>query len=119
MRDTADQLTKSISELTDLVAKFKFDEAFDKFYSPEIVSAENEDPPIVGLNAYREAGKKYLANISNQRAELLSVIASDGITVTEWRYVFDHKEWGHWDKVQVSVQRWKDGKIIHERHYYN
>ena len=113
------ELEQSVHELTNLVGKFRFDEAFDKFYSPDIVSLENEESPIVGLDAYREAGKKYLASISNQSAKLLNVIVSDGISVTEWRYTFDHKEWGHWDKIQVSVQRWKDGKIIHERHYYN
>jgi hypothetical protein len=112
-------LEKSVHELTTLVGQFRFDEAFNKFYSQDIVSMENEDSSIVGLDAYREAGKKYLASISNQSAKLLSVIVSDGISVTEWRYTFDHKEWGHWDKVQVSVQRWKDGKIIHERHYYS
>jgi hypothetical protein len=112
-------LKQLVNELTALVGKFRFEEAFEKFYSRDILSMENEDPPIVGLDAYREAGKKYLASISNQSAELLNVIVSDGISVTEWRYTFDHKEWGHWDKIQVSVQRWKDGKIIHERHYYN
>lgn len=117
--DTRSELIESVKQLTDLVAEFRFDEAFDRFYSTDIVSCENENPPILGLNSYREAGRKYLASISNQKAELLSMIISDGISVTEWRYVFDHKEWGHWDKVQVSVQRWKAGRIIHERHYYN
>lgn len=111
-------LEQSVAELNDLVRQFRFEEALDTFYSEDVVTVENENPPTVGLTAYRIAAKKYLSNISNQVAELRNVIVSDGVTATEWRYKFDHKEWGKWDKVQVSVQRWKDGKIVHERHHY-
>ena len=112
-------LADNVKELNDLIRQFRFHEALDRFYADDILSVENENPPMVGLKAYREGATKYLSNISNQSAELKNVIVSDNMSVTEWRYKFDHKEWGKWDKVQVSVQRWKDGKIVHERHHYN
>jgi hypothetical protein len=89
------------------------------FMDESIISCENEDKPIVGLENYRIVARKFLDNISNNSANLKNVIISDNISVCEWHYKFDHKEWGRWDKLQLSVQRWKNGKIIHERHYYN
>jgi hypothetical protein len=112
-------LTESVKQLAGLIREFKFYEALDRFYSEDIVTIENENPPTVGLPAYRLGAKTYLESISNASAELMNVIVSDGITVMEWRYKFDHKKWGKWDKVQISVQRWRDGKIVHERHHYS
>jgi hypothetical protein len=112
-------IEKRLEELNELIRQFRFHEALDKFYSEDVVTCENEAPPTIGLTAYRQGATNYLSSISNASAELKNVLISDGITVTEWRYIFDHKQWGHWDKVQVSVQRWKDGLIVHERHHYN
>jgi hypothetical protein len=112
-------LALSVERLNSLIVKFKFFEALDEFYDESIVSFENEGNPTIGLENYRLAAKKYLDNISNSSASLKNVIVSDNMSVCEWHYKFDHREWGHWDKIQLSVQRWKNGKIIHERHHYN
>lgn len=112
-------LTASVERLNSLIVKFKFFEALDEFYDESIVSCENEGNPTTGLVNYRLAAKKFLDNISNNSATLKNVIVSDNMSACEWHYKFDHEEWGHWDKVQLSVQRWKNGKIVHERHHYN
>ena len=116
---TKEQLTLSVNEQNSLIKELKYLQALDKFYSEEIISVENENPPIVGLAEYRKAGIKFLANTSNYSAELKNVIISDDMSVIEWHYKFNHKEWGIWDRAQISIQRWKDGKIVHERHHYN
>jgi hypothetical protein len=112
-------LSLLVDELNAMVSRFRFEEALERFYDENVVSVENENPPTIGLPAYRAAAKKYLSSISNQSAKLLNVIVSDDMSVTEWHYKFDHKEWGKWDAVQISLQRWKNGKIVHERHHYN
>lgn len=111
-------LVESVKELNTLIRELKYEEALNRFYSAEIVSVENENQPTNGLTAYRNAAKKYLSHISNYSAQLKNQIISDDIVVTEWHYKFQHKEWGVWDRTQISVQRWKDGKIVHERHHY-
>ena len=114
------ELEKSINELNALIVQYKYPEALDKFYDENIITHENEDTPVAGLTAYKERAKQiFYDNVTNYSAELKNVIISDEITATEWHYKLDHKIWGHWDKTQLSVQRWKDGKIIHERHHYN
>jgi hypothetical protein len=116
---TMNTFTLSVERLNSLIMEFRFLEALDEFYDESIVCCENEEIPIVGLENYRIAAKKFLDNISNNSANLRNVIISDNMCVCEWHYKFDHKEWGHWDKIQLSLQRWKNGKIIHERHHYN
>lgn len=107
-----------MDELNSLIFQLRYDEALNKFYADEIVTVENEEPPTIGLAPYRICTKKYQENISNYSAELKNCIVSENISVCEWHYKFDHKKWGKWDLTQISVQRWKDGKIIHERHHY-
>lgn len=101
-----------------LVANFEYEKAFDLFYDEALVKHENEDEPIVGLSNQRLAMKQFLESISNKSAVQKNVLVSDDITVTEWHYIFDHNQWGHRDFIEVTVQRWRNGKIIHERHHY-
>lgn len=115
-----DELQKNINELIALIVQYKYAEALDKFYDENIITHENEDTPVIGLAAYKKRAEEiFYNNVSNYSAELKNIIISDDLSATEWHYRFDHKIWGHWDKIQLSVQRWKDGKIIHERHHYN
>jgi hypothetical protein len=111
-------LKQLVDELNMLVKDLRYEEALDKFYDENVITCENEEPPIVGLAVYKERAKIFLPGISNYSAELKNVIVSDGLSAVEWHYKFDSNLSGHWDKCQISVQRWKEGKIIQERHYY-
>ena len=35
----------------------------------------------------------------------------------EWHFDYTHSDWGPVKYDQVAVQRWEDGKIVHERFY--
>jgi hypothetical protein len=111
-------LQDSVNKLNILISQFRFDEALREFYDESVVCYENENLSAKNLSAHREAGKKYLASTTNRSATLTKVLISGNFSVCEWHYIFDHSEWGHWECVQLSVQRWKNGKIIHERHHY-
>lgn len=112
-------LQDRVAHLNSLIVQLKFDEALEEFYDAEIISVENENPPTVGLVAYKVSAKKFMDNLSNYSATLKNQIISENMIVTEWHYRFDHKEWGKWDRQQITVQRWRNGKIYHERHHYN
>ncbi len=60
----------------------------------------------------------FLENIADASAEIVNVMVSDDMSVTEWFYRFKHKQWGDKAFHQLSLQRWRNGKIIHERHHY-
>jgi SnoaL-like polyketide cyclase len=111
-------LNQLVAEFNALVQDFKYAEAHEKFYDEQLVKHENEDAPTIGLKQHKEEMLKFLGNISNYSVVHKNTIVSDDISITEWHYVFDHKEWGHREFDEVSVQRWKNGKIVHERHHY-
>jgi hypothetical protein len=111
-------LKKCVEELNALIRQCRFEEALEKFYDDGVVTQENEEFMTNGLLILKAADKKFLNNVSNFSAEELNTIVSDDMSVTEWQYKFDHKVMGSWCYKQLSLQRWKDGKIIHERHHY-
>jgi len=112
-------IPESLDELTTLIIQYRYEEALDKFYDENIITHENDNAPLIGLTAYKEVAKKvFYNNVSNYSAKLLHVMTFNDISSCQWHYRFDHSIWGKWDKIQLSVQRWKDGKIISERHYY-
>ena len=112
-------LKEKISELNQLVLSGKGLEAFEKFYHPDVVMQENESEPTVGKEANRKREQEFFGSITEFRgAQPLRVAAGDNVTMVEWFFDYSHKEWGRKTYHQVAVQRWKDGKIIHERFYY-
>lgn len=112
-------LKESVEDLNSMVLKGQTLEAFEKYYADDVVMQENEQPPTAGKDANREREKQFLANLTEFRgAEVKAVTVGDNITMVEWFYDYTHKEWGKITHHQVAVQRWKDGKIIHERFYY-
>lgn len=112
-------LLEKINEINDLVLQGKAMEAFEKHYHEEVIMQENENPPTVGKKANRLREENFFASLTEFRqATPLKIAVGEDITVVEWHYDYTHKEWGDRDYTQVSVQEWKDGKIIKEKFYY-
>ncbi|HEY9749494.1 MAG TPA: hypothetical protein V6C63_12490 [Allocoleopsis sp.] len=38
--------------------------------------------------------------------------------ISEWSAGYTHQDWGKRTYEPVSVQKWQDGKVVHERVYY-
>jgi|SRR5436190_7578247 len=112
-------LLEKITDLNDLVLQGKALDAFDAYYDDNVVMQENENPPTVGKNANRKREEEFFASVVEFRgAKPLKVTAGAGITMVEWHYDYTHKDWGLRNYTQVSVQEWKDGKIIREQFFY-
>lgn len=114
------ELLEKISDLNDLVLQGKGMEAFEKYYHDQVVMQENEAEPTVGKDANCKREEEFCSNISEFRgAKPLKVAIGQDLTMVEWQYDYTHKFWGVRNYSQVSVQEWKDGKIIKEKFYYN
>ncbi len=113
-----ENLNEKVAELNELIKELRYEEAHDKFYAENLIKHENEDSPTIGLKKHREEMTVFMVNVSNYSATVKQIFISDTISVVEWKYQFDHVQWGYRVFNQVSIQRWKDGKIIHERHHY-
>lgn len=113
-------LLEKVSDLNDLVLQGRALEAFEKYYDDQVVMQENEAPPTVGKEANRNREVEFYSKIVELRtARPLKVSVGQGVTMVEWYYDYTHSEWGERNYSQVSVQEWREGKIINEKFYYN
>lgn len=111
-------LTK-ISDLNDLVMQGRALEAFEKYYHDEVEMQENDNPPTRGKLANLEREKQFFASVTDFRsAKPLKVTIGENISMVQWQYDYTHADWGIRNYTQVSVQEWKDGKIIREHFFY-
>ncbi len=108
-----------VEDLNSMILKGQIMEAIEKYYHEDVIMQENEQTPTVGKAANREREKDWFSNVIEFRgAEVKAVAVGDNVTMVEWFFDYTHKEWGKKTYHQVAVQRWNDGKIIHERFYY-
>ena len=113
MRDRVDQLNGKIQQ-------GKIMEAMNEFYTDDLVMAENDNEPTVGLAANLEREQAFVDNTTWYGLELKGVAVGDGVSMVEWGMDFHNTQYGaRLAFTQVAVQRWRDGKIFDERFYYS
>lgn len=116
---TESQIKTSLTDLNSLVLNGNLMDAFEKYYHEEIEMQENSNPPVKGKDINRKRELEFLSNVTELRNAAVSGLAVDGNTsFVIWNYDYTHKEWGVRNYTQVSVQHWKDGKIIKEQFFY-
>lgn len=117
---TRDQIEQSLKDLNHLVMSGRLLDAFEKYYHDEVVMQENEMPPVVSKAANRQREQEFLNNVTEfRKIQAGGMAVGDDISFVIWNYDFTHKEWGVRNFTQVSIQHWKDGKIIHEKFVYS
>lgn len=115
-------IKESVNELNQMILEGKLLEAFDKFYSNDIVMQDNESPAREGQRACRAFEETFVKSLTDFRgAKLGQVLVSEeaGVSACEWSFDYTHKDWGVRNYTQVTAQRWKDGKIVSEKFMYN
>lgn len=95
-------------------------EAMNEFYDQTVAMQENANPPTVGLPANIEREKQFLNAVKEWKGFEVKSFAV-GEDVTFYEAVFD---WIATDGTpmhieQVAVAKWRNGKIVHERFYYD
>jgi len=116
---TTAELQANFEEIKALVLQGKAMEAFEKFYGADVVMQENETPATVGKAANRDRELDFFSKLTEFRgADVKAVAYGEDVIISEWFLDYTHSEWGKVTHDQVSVQRWKDGKVVHERFYY-
>ena len=112
-------LFQRITDLNDLVLQGKALEAFDAYYDDNVIMQENENLPTIGKNANRKREEEFFSSIVEFRgAKPLKVTVGENTTMVQWHYDYTHKDWGVRNYTQVSVQEWKEGKIVREQFFY-
>ena len=111
-----------VEDLNQMILNGQILDAFDKYYAQDVVMADNFSGNREGFKACREFEESFVANLKEFRGAEVQHIEVDeesGLAFVKWHFDYVHEEWGHMDYVQVAVQRWKDGKIVHERFLYD
>ena len=122
-------MSKHVSELVgDLVSHIqqgKILEAMDAFYAEDAAMQENRHEPKRGLPTLIEHEKNFLSSVKEFHgfdATSIGVQGGEGGTgtalVESW-LEFTNQDDQKIRLEQVSVQRWENGKIKHERFYYD
>ena len=116
---TESQIKTSLADLNSLVIKGKLMDAFEKYYHEDIEMQENSNAPVKGKDTNRIRELEFLSNVTEFRKASVAELAVNGNTsFVIWSYDYTHKEWGMRNYTQVSVQHWKDSKIIKEQFFY-
>jgi len=112
-------LQATFADIKTLVLQGKAMEAFEKYYGEDVVMQENELPATVGKAANRDRELNFFSKMVEFRnAEVKSVAFGEDVIISEWFVDYTHQDWGKVTHDQVSVQKWKDGQVVHERFYY-
>lgn len=100
----------------------KIIEAMEAFYDPDCAMAENGNPPTIGLEANIERENAFLAGVKEWTSMDIHGVAVDedaGLAFIEYSFSFINQDDQPVTYEQVSAQRWKSGKIVSERFYYD
>jgi hypothetical protein len=116
----SDKIRERVDQLNQMILEGKVMEAMREFYTEDVVMAENDNEPTVGLDANLEREQAFVDNTTWYGAELKGVAIGDGVSMVEWWLDFHNTQYGpRLAFTQVAVQRWRDGKIYDERFYYS
>jgi hypothetical protein len=109
-----------ISEMLDYLAQGRIMDAMREFYADDVVMEEPAYGATVGLAANLEREEAFVASVKEFKGfEAKKVGVGDDVSfyenVMDWVDVNGndiHVE-------QVVVAQWRDGRIVHERFYYD
>jgi hypothetical protein len=116
------QLKNNLEKLNTLIREGNALEAFEKYYSEDVIIQVNGNPPITGKEQNRKNEMIFLKEIGKlSSAEMKSVTfggIDDNITMTEWALNVDNQDSENKTIHRVNVQHWKDDVIINEKVYF-
>src|SRR5262245_66395000 len=113
-------LQQRLQDLLDHIRQGKVIEAMNEFYDTDTVMQENANPATKGLAANIVREKQFISGVKEWKG--FNVTASgvgDDVTFYEATADFIATNGQQMHGEQVSVATWKNGKIVHERLYYD
>jgi hypothetical protein len=113
-------LQQRLNDLFSYIGQGKIIDAMSEFYDTDTVMQDNANPPTKGLAANVEREKQFLSGVKEWKG--FNVTASgvgDNVTFYECSLDFIATSGQLVHLEQVVVAKWKNGKIVHERFYYD
>ncbi len=113
-------ITERVNALQEYIKTGRVLEAMNEFYAPDVAMQENANPPTVGLAANIEREKQFLAQVKVWKGYTVKAVAAAAdSSLVESVIEFTNQQDQPVRLEQVASQRWRNGKIVHERFYYD
>ena len=94
--------------------------AIEKFYAPDAVTRENDQPPIVGRDVLAEKERRVLASVASVKTTRLGPLLLDGDhSAIRWQFEFTAKDGSKRAIEEVAWQRWRGEKLIEEHFFFD
>jgi hypothetical protein len=107
-------------DLNEKILTGKAMEGFEQYYADDVVMQENSDAPFVGKELNRKRELEFFASIADWHGGKLEAGAINGDTsFGQWWMDVTLKNGFRYTNTQVAVRKWKNGKVVHERFFYN
>lgn len=106
-------------DLNEKILAGKALEAFEQYYADDVVMQENSEAPFEGKDFNRKREIEFFASIGEFHGAKLEASAVTGNTSFSQMWMdATFKNGFRYTNTQVAVRQWKDGKIVHERFFY-
>ncbi len=106
--------------LNEMILTGKALEAFELLYADDVVMQENAEEPRVGKDVNRKAEQDFFGSLESfNEGKLVASAVNGDTTFSEWYMDVTFKGGARAQMSQVAVRQWKNGKIVHERFFYN
>ncbi|MEP6887804.1 MAG: SnoaL-like domain-containing protein [Nitrospirales bacterium] len=117
---SATNLQQRLEDLLNHIRQGKIIEAMNEFYDTDTVMQDNANPPTKGLAANIEREKQFMSGVKEWKGFNVNATGvGDNATFYEsvMDFIATNGQPVHME--QTSVAKWKNGKIVHERFYYD
>lgn len=109
-----------LNDLFGYIRQGKIIEAMTEFYDRDAAMQENANPPTIGQAANIEREKQFMSGVKEWKGFNVTASAvGDNVTFYECSLDFIATSGQPVHMEQVVVSKWRDGKIVHERFYYD
>lgn len=107
-----------VDAFVELVESGKYIEALQRYYHPDAVVWENQQPPRIGLDALIENERRVLGAFSSVTGRAMALLVDGDQVAINWQFEFVG---GHAcvSLMEIAAQQWIDDKIACERFYYD
>ena len=113
-------LRQRLNDLFRYIRQGKIVEAIEEFYDNSAAMQENSNPPTVGKVANVEREKQFMSGVKEWKGFNVTASAvGDNVTFYECNLDFIATSGQPVHMEQVVVAKWKNGRIVHERFYYD
>ena len=113
-------LQQRLNDLFGYIRQGKIIEGISEFYDKDVRMQENANPPTVGQAANVEREKQFMSGVKEWKGFNVTASAvGDDMTFYECNLDFIATSGQPVHMEQVVVAKWKNGKIVHERFYYD